>query len=630
MPSNDKLIELMLHREDEQARGQPVSLVALCADKTELLPELERLCSFADRLEALAKTADTPTIPCEETSELPTVDIPGEQRQIPCPPNYQIIQELAEGGMGRVYHARDTRLARDVALKVIRPEKLSTDLLARFATEGRAVARLNHPHIVQIYEVGEMPGDEGGSRIPFLALEYVSGGTLEERAGRKPMPPAEAARMVALLAGAMAHAHARSVVHRDLKPANVLIGPPAQEAALNAELGQPKITDFGLARAQEDIRAHCTTPGAVMGTPAYMAPEQAEGRLAGPPADVYALGAILYRLLTGRVVFESNSWVDTLHHVCHTPPRPVREVVKGVPPALEAVCLRCLHKQPSERPTAAELVKLLEQPRADNRDLLPPKPRWPWVAGAAAAAVVLLLLGGLWVIQQQSPEQPTEVVKSDPPQPPMPKDPEKLPPLKGYVDAQMTRPGDKLRQHVPMHNPASRPMRMKDQIRVFGELNRPAYVYLVWITSEGTVTPMYPWIDGDWKQREPERKMRDFKLPQVNGNWEVWEMGPGKPGLETMVLLCRDEILPSNVDLQAKLGEFGEQSFKEQDSLAVSWFENGYTVRDEPKRAPLAKAVKGGNALEQLNREIFRRVQQDFSYMRSITYGNEGGVKKEE
>jgi serine/threonine protein kinase len=279
MPHDPRLIDLLDRWAAADAGGRAIDPAELCAGWPELLPELERLYRFDVRLVRLVAAASSP-----ETLGIGDDTPPPDLSAFPAVPGYAIPRELAEGGMGRVYHARDTRLERDVALKVIRPERLSADLLARFRDEARAVARLDHPHIVQIYEVGEYAPPRGGPSVPFLALEFVPGGTLEGRAGTTPMPPAEAARVVGLLARAMAHAHARGVVHRDLKPGNVLIAAHADEPGLNAGLGRPKVGDFGLARRVDGPGAAATTSGAIVGTPAYMAPEQAEGRPAGPPA----------------------------------------------------------------------------------------------------------------------------------------------------------------------------------------------------------------------------------------------------------------------------------------------------------------------------------------------------------
>jgi serine/threonine protein kinase len=607
MLSDPRLSELLDVWATAEAEGRAIDPTELCASCPDLLPELERLCRFDLRMNRLLGSMSSP-------EALAPADSPGLRSvpAFPTVPGYVLLRELAEGGMGRVYHARDMRLDRDVALKVIRPERLSADLLARFSEEARAVARLDHSHIVQIYEVGEYFPPGGGAAAPFLALEYVPGGTLEGQAGTQPMPPAEAARVVALLARAIAHAHSRGIVHRDLKPQNVLIASHADEPGLNAAMGRPKVSDFGLARRETSAGGQpgaprLTSPGALLGTPAYMAPEQAEGLTVGPPADTYALGAILYRLLTGRVVFESDSVVTTLHHVCNTPPRPPRELAAGIPLALEELCLRCLAKRPADRPSAAELAAALDHGHetVPLPDAPPRRRKRRWVLAMAAVlalAVPLALLG--WRLSRPALQA--------------------VVPLKGYLDAEMSRPGDRLRQYVALSDPASRPMRPGDEIRVKAELNRPAYVYLVWIDSAGEVAPMYPWIDGDWKRRGPEVKAATFELPQLNGEWEVWKMGPGKAGLETMVLLCRDDVLPTDVDLAGILGQFGPQPLEGQDVGAVAWFENGNMVRDEARRAPLVKPVQGGNPLERFNREVQRRVKGQFGYTRAITYGNEG------
>src|SRR5262245_24029111 len=199
MPRDERLNDLLQRWATAEAEGRAVDPTQLCADCPDLLPELERLYRFDVRLNRLLTSmSSVETMAPGETPPL------SNRAGFPPVPGYIVLRELGAGGMARVYHARDTRLDRDVALKVILPERLSADLQARFQDEARAVARLDHPHIVQVYEVGEFTPPEGGPAVPFLALEFVPGGTLESRAGTRPLPPAEAARIVALLARAMA------------------------------------------------------------------------------------------------------------------------------------------------------------------------------------------------------------------------------------------------------------------------------------------------------------------------------------------------------------------------------------------------------------------------------------------
>jgi serine/threonine protein kinase len=235
---------------------------------------------------------------------------PGSPEGPPAPPpllaDYEVLGELGRGAMGVVYRARQRGLNRLVALKMIRAGDLAgPEERLRFLAEAKAVAALQHPHVVQIGEVGQHAGS------PFLALEYVEGGSLADRLRAAPLPPREAARLVQTLAGAVQAAHARGIVHRDLKPANVLLDGD----------GVPKITDFGLAKRLEG-GAGLTESGAIVGTPSYMAPEQAggKGKEAGPAADVYALGAILYECVTGRPPFRGASPLDTVLQVLREEP----------------------------------------------------------------------------------------------------------------------------------------------------------------------------------------------------------------------------------------------------------------------------------------------------------------------
>jgi tetratricopeptide (TPR) repeat protein/tRNA A-37 threonylcarbamoyl transferase component Bud32 len=304
---------------------------------------------------------------------------------------FSIQSELGRGGMGVVYKARQTKLNRTVALKmVLAGAHAGAEQLARFHAEAEAVAHLQHPHIVQIYEVGEHGG------LPFFSLEFVDGGCLADRIGGKPQPVDETAHQVELLARAMAYAHEQGIVHRDLKPANVLL----------TKDGQPKITDFGLAKRLESDSSQ-TKSGTLMGTPSYMAPEQARGevREVGPLADVYALGVILYEMLTGRTPFIGASILDTLQQVRNKEPVPPTQLLPKIPRDLETICLRCLQKDPHKRyASALALADDLRRFQAGEPILARRVGRvervWRWckrnprVAALSAAVVVLLMASG--------------------------------------------------------------------------------------------------------------------------------------------------------------------------------------------------------------------------------------------
>lgn len=257
-------------------------------------------------------------------------------------PGYEIVNELGRGGMGVVYRARHRQLNRDVALKmIIAGPHASDNDLARFRAEAEAAARLQHSGIVQIYEIGDHNG------LPFLALELCPGGSLAELLAGTPLPCKQAAHIVKQVARAVHVAHHEQIIHRDLKPANVLLG----------SAGEVKISDFGLAKRLDKSSGN-TASGAVMGTPSYMAPEQAAGnsKQIGPVTDVYALGAILYECLTGRPPFRAATAMDTLMQVMSDDPVPPRLLNPKVDADLETICLKCLEKQPASRYASAEEV----------------------------------------------------------------------------------------------------------------------------------------------------------------------------------------------------------------------------------------------------------------------------------
>ena len=285
----------------------------------------------------------TPPTRAFETADTVTPRVPK-----PAVAGFEILEELGRGGMGVVYKARQTNLGRLVALKmVLAGAHAGPGALARLHKEAQAVASLKHPDIVQIHDVGQAGG------LPYLSLEFIDGGSLAQQMDGRPQDITHVAWTIHTLARAIHAAHLQGIVHRDLKPANIL---------LTAD-GRPKITDFGLARRLGDD-SDLTRPGTIVGTPDYMAPEQACGQVhdAGPAIDQHALGAILYELLTGRPPFRGATPADTIEQVRTQEPVPPRWLRPKVPRDLETICLKCLQKEPHRRyPDAGALAVDLER-----------------------------------------------------------------------------------------------------------------------------------------------------------------------------------------------------------------------------------------------------------------------------
>lgn len=264
-------------------------------------------------------------------------------------PGYEVLRELGRGGAGVVFLARQPGTGRLVALKQLRTGALaSPEELSRFRREAESLARLDHPNIVRVYESGEQEG------IPYLALEFVRGLTLAEKLITGVLAPQLAAELVEIVARGVEYSHGAGIIHRDLKPGNILLQPDPDDPQ---RLGIPKITDFGLARTLDTVPQ--TLSGALLGTPAYMAPEQINGSAGavGPRTDVFALGAILYESLTTKPPFRGETVVDTLDLVRNSNPVPPSQIDPGIPPDLETICLKCLEKSASDRyPSAGALA----------------------------------------------------------------------------------------------------------------------------------------------------------------------------------------------------------------------------------------------------------------------------------
>ena len=301
--------------------------------------------------------------------------------------DYELLEEIARGGMGVVYKARQTSLNRVVALKMILAGQLASEEdVRRFHTEAEAAAGLQHTNIVAVHEVGRHEGQH------FFSMDYVEGRSLADTIGQRPLAPRKAAEYLKTLAEAIHYAHEQGIVHRDLKPSNVLID----------DSDQPRITDFGLARKIEGD-SQLTATGTVLGTPGYMAPEQAaaNSHQIGRTTDVYSLGAVFYALLVGRPPFLAASLLDTLNQVREQEPAAPRSLNSLIPPDLETICLKCLEKRPDGRyQTAQELADDLgrflrqepiqAQPADTVRRLWSRAKQRPW----AFAAVASMLLAG--------------------------------------------------------------------------------------------------------------------------------------------------------------------------------------------------------------------------------------------
>jgi tetratricopeptide (TPR) repeat protein len=299
---------------------------------------------------------------------------------LPEVPGYEVLWLLGRGGMGVVYRALQLRANRPVALKMIRGgAHVQPDQLERFRVEGQSGARLRHPNVVQVYDVGESNG------LPYLALELLEGGSLRDRLGSEVMTPERAAEVLRALASAVGAAHRAGIVHRDLKPSNVLF---------DAD-NTPKVADFGLAKLLEQDSSQ-TVSGQVLGSPSYMAPEQARGenRNVGFPADVHALGAILYEMLTGVPPYKGATGAETLRMVIEQEPVPPRRFRPKVPRDLEVLCLKCLEKDPARRyPTACELAEDLDRYLLGATILARPAPAWERAARWSRRRPALATLG---------------------------------------------------------------------------------------------------------------------------------------------------------------------------------------------------------------------------------------------
>jgi serine/threonine protein kinase len=621
------VLDLLERLELLRQQGQAVNVAELCRDHPGLAGEVDKALRFIDQASQFAQEEARDTI-LQRDEAWPDLG-----------PRYRIEAQLGRGGMGVVYRAHDMKLERMVAIKVVRPDCLTAAQRGRLQTEAWAVAQLDHPHIIKVYDVGECQSPDGQPGAPYVSLEYVPGGNLAERLqAEERWDVTEACRLVSLLAGAMHHAHQRNIVHRDLKPENVLLAPPADVPALATELGCPKITDFGLSR-QVRTEQRQTNSGTILGTPAYMAPEQAEGRPdVGPAADVYALGGILYRLLTGQLPFESASTVELLHKVCYEPPRPLREVNPGIPIELEALCLECLSKRPDQRPTAGQLAERLKAIETNlpmvvvgappsAPPISPPRPPIspprPWfsftleVGGWLKLAIVLGVAVGLGALAWlglsvfgllSAPWGGTAEAK----------------PLTGELVVRVWSPKRKVRGLRIGIDDQAVPICEDEQVQVEATLNEPAYAYVLWIDGKGAVTPLYPWNDLELKVTDVDiapPTVKTDKLLNPSRASKGWPVD-NTAGLDTVLLLARRTPWPANRKLSDLLGKVPAAPLRDRGEVVVRSWQGGEAAPDaedlDLRRGPKGEAKEIDDMLLQL----VDRLSGEFEVIRAVRFAH--------
>jgi hypothetical protein len=536
---------------------------------------------------------------------------------------FRVVRELGRGGMGYVFEAEDEKLGRRVAVKVLTPELARRpDAAARFLREARAAAKVEHEHVVPILHVGEECG------LPFIVMPLLKGESLADRLKRGGrLPAAEAARVGLDVAAGLGAAHARGVVHRDVKPANVW---------LDSDAGRARVLDFGLARLADGADA-LTDSRALTGTPAYMAPEQLDGQPATVRSDLFSLGATLYECVTGAKAFDGPTVTAILNAVNRCRPRPVAELSPDAPPPLAALIERLLRKNPAERPADAREVAagLVPESGAGGGEGVgtvarhdsesrpgPRRTRGLWLIGCGIAAV-LALSAAVWLATRP----PTQVVQVPPtPKPPdvTPRKDEPLSPVRytGKVDVRLARAkGEPL---LRLNEAGALPMRQADTFRIEGEVDPPAYLYLVWVDPDRDVTPVYPWNAAQgWGSRPAkEEPVGRVSLPANAGN--RYTAPKAKPGVATMVLFARPTPLDvPDAEVERWFKELPELPLPPDGDEGVVWFDDFVEVKD-PKRLRTFGEVGSDDPFARWQGQLQKSLSGKISFQAAVSFARTG------
>jgi serine/threonine protein kinase len=538
MQTDDRLSQLVDHWVAEADNGRLLFVADLCRDCPELLPEAERQISVLRQFYLLAQPNTLATMEIaagQETHSGDSADgVPAVPGLLPGAvfSRYQILAWQGRGGMGVVYRAQDTLLRREVALKVLKQDWAAKPSVSiRFLREARALAAVRHDHVVEVYDYGEIDG------VSFVTMPLLAGETLEKQLERQNcLKPSEVVRIGAELAEGLAAIHEKGLIHRDVKPSNVWLESPS---------GRVKLLDFGLARDTVDLE-RATVPGALVGTPAYMSPEQLNGREVDARSDLFSLGSVLYKAATGQLAFAAPTLSATLAAIGEKEPRPARAVNPSVPDGLSSLIEKLHRKNPQERPATALAVvrelrqsaNALETPGTKMLLAEPQRTRLPraWRDGGIAAALVaLLVIAILWIPSLSN--HPRDEGGSS------------LPVLKPSepVEALRVRQLDVL--HFENRDATKTTPRgpfgkesfgatLGDDIKVTARLSRPAYAYLIVFRPDGQDEVLFP----QGANLIPELTDEPH-YPSIERN-KVYGLTDGT-GLWLVALVASDSPLPS-------------------------------------------------------------------------------------
>lgn len=559
---------------------------------------------------------------------------------------YRLLEPLGAGGMGIVYRAEDTRLQRQVALKVMRPEiAAGPQARQRFLREARTAAAVEHDHIITIYEADQTP--DGAL---YIAMPLLQGETLEDRLLRSGPPPlSEALRLAAEIAEGLAAAHARGLIHRDIKPSNVWLESrgtgSGERSGPSGAATRVKILDFGLARPTGG--AELSQSGLVVGTPAYMSPEQARGEELDARSDLFSLGGLLYRMCTDRLPFPGKGPLPVLQAVGKPPPS-ARAVRPEVPAALDDLLARLLAWEPADRPadaacvsaalralltqaptgaaasTAHSAVTVAQTPQAEAPSA-PARPRRrAWRSAACVGALALLAVGIVVPSLLVTPEPPGQPPAVGAP-------PATLRPIKGDLDVAILRNPTNNPRVLRLGDPDALPLDPRtDHLRIEARLNRPAYIYLVWVDTEGKAELISPW---DFKKNVRPAGEAPRELVYLPDPLHGSPLGGGPPGTESIFLLTREEKLPEDVNVGKFFTGLPRQKWRHRQEAA--WFENGVLVEGETGRAAVNFTGERGRPLLDVRVTIddpviltqtlwHTRLKGTFDYCRAVCFSNRG------